>query len=1029
MRPQRADSQTTNAAQTPMHGPRYGLATPSWHLVYLGAITIALFAPNCAHSAVILKAPADTGKAEIIVVPGSRQWIDTGLEVRAGEPLTITAEGTIRIDDETPADRNEPFEVGPAGTFLCTDEALESVFPLAAGARGPAPCYCLIGRIGDGEPFFIGQYRSWNAPASGPLFLGINDFEVRDNHGRFTARISRPKKILPAAFERTIELDGPRGAPAPNCSVVVFYVDGLRPDVIREMAVMGHIPHISSLFIERGAYLQNAFTAFPSDTITSNGTMWTGCFSDRHGLKGQVRFSRRTLVSESYLEPLGPNRSARLVAPQGLDKVVHDAQANSIGIASGEEAEARWSGSRTTGVPPLYARLRAEGDDWATGALPMMTEVPPLLWTRSLVRYMPYFRAQDAWQYIDDANTNYTLNHLLARREPVTIVWLPETDSVSHKFRRGQFGTTRRTIARADLLIGTVVDHLAKQNLLDTTYFVLVSDHGHHGGRDRHLSHFDLANEVFHRPRQLAKDGSWVGGGLGMSVRQHRYWNRLESDDSRSFVFVDGDSDGAARVYLPRESFHSGKWTADPRPADMLAYRISEKMPPINLVSTLLSTTAAHGDGQNGPPVDLVMLRLDEKSILISTLDRGDAVIDRRQKPDGRWEYKYTAVKGVRPTSQGTVEFVTIEQPKTDPLGLTKHLPSQLLDYYHDEQAWLRLTAESNYPDGVVVLTRHMLWQENLQYREPEYAPDLVVTARAGWYFGTASSPGTMHGYPFPDAMHATFFVSGPNVRRGARIIEPCRLVDLTPTILEMASVPFDQKELDGTPVRSIYAPADPKADKVRPVYWQDFDLQAWKPIEYKPLEQYDLMPYTVNRPYSSFDANNIAYNLLALGDTSILRLFDDVLFPISQRGYSIAETAENYDLMLRRNRRGWIADGVQALNVTGLAISDYSFTSLGNLMRINGAIEWVQNRGREAESRVADVAGRESIPGAERTQAGVDAVQSGIWEVYRFGQRIMVELLDETLLNGLENSTDNAINSMNRQPAEIVVEEPQPRN
>ncbi len=61
--------------------------------------------------------------------------------------------------------------------------------------------------------------------------------------------------------------------------------------------------------------MQNAFTGFPSDTITSNGTMWTGCFSDRHGLKGQVSFSRRTLESKSYLDPMGPSRSARHVGP------------------------------------------------------------------------------------------------------------------------------------------------------------------------------------------------------------------------------------------------------------------------------------------------------------------------------------------------------------------------------------------------------------------------------------------------------------------------------------------------------------------------------------------------------------------------------------------------------------------------------------------------------------------------------------------------------------------------------------------
>ncbi len=150
--------------------------------------------------------------------------------------------------------------------------------------------------------------------------------------------------------------------------MIVFYIDGLRPDVVREMAAMGHLPHIRSLFLEGGCWLNNTFTAFPSDTITSNGTMWTGCFSDRHGLKGQVRFSRRTLHSESYLEPLGPNRSANLLAPQGLDKVVQNTKAKTAGLFHGEEAETQYLMSTSSGVPPIFAHLRNNGGDWATGA-------------------------------------------------------------------------------------------------------------------------------------------------------------------------------------------------------------------------------------------------------------------------------------------------------------------------------------------------------------------------------------------------------------------------------------------------------------------------------------------------------------------------------------------------------------------------------------------------------------------------------------------------------------------------------------
>ena len=141
-------------------------------------------------------------------------------------------------------------------------------------------------------------------------------------------------------------IDSTPGRAVPGCSVVVFYLDGLRPDVIREMASMGHLPNINRLFVEGGVWMQNAFTGFPSDTITSNGTMWTGCFSDRHGLKGQVSFSRRTLESKSYLDPMGPSRSARQLAPQGLDRFMQETGAASVHVIDGDEASRRYRASK-----------------------------------------------------------------------------------------------------------------------------------------------------------------------------------------------------------------------------------------------------------------------------------------------------------------------------------------------------------------------------------------------------------------------------------------------------------------------------------------------------------------------------------------------------------------------------------------------------------------------------------------------------------------------------------------------------------
>lgn len=958
-----------------------------------------------------------------VIVSADLDWADSGFDISSGEVIHFRASGEIFPGKSVTLGRKEA--IGPEGTFFYSDKIADKPFPLPAASSGPAPCFGLIGRIGDGPVFPVGDQLSRSMTHSGRLYLGVNDFDHADNRGQFEVIVERGSRPQPVRYEEPIEEElAARAIPlVKDARVIVFYMDGLRPDVVQEMSAMGHLPTLTKLFLEGGTWLSESYTGFPSDTITSNGTMWTGCFSDRHGLKGQVRFSRRSLISESYLEPLGPNRSSRLLKPQGVDKLIQDAQVGTYNLVPGEEAGDRWRESQVSDVPPLYQHLKSQGDDWATGILPMMTEVPPMLWTRSLIRNMPYFRAQEAWNYIDDANTHFAVKHLIARDLPVTIIWLPETDTVSHKQSRGQFGSTRRTIALADRLIGKVVHTLETRGMLDNTYFMLVSDHGHHGGRDAYLTHFDLANDLFHRPRQVDQEGNWNGGGLGLSVRQHRFWNRHPADSTREFVFIDGDTDGAARIYLPTGHYRSNDWMGGSRPADLLQYKINPQLAPMNLPATIAATQGRDGRGEWEHPIDLVMMGLSDSSMLVTTHDRGQAVIDRRRNSDNRWSYRYRVVENVRPQADGAVAFDEISQPSIDPLGLVNVVPSHEWGQYRNEREWLKITARTEYPDSVVALTRHMLWQENLEYREAEYSPDLVVTARPNWYFGTKSSPGTMHGYPFRESMRATWFVSGPTIRRGAKLSQPVRLADLTPTILHLVGFQDDEVEFDGRIVTEIFrtdrTTSKPREDS--PVYWQDVDLAAWSSLTYQPAEPYEHLPSTVNRPERGFDLNNIAYNLVAIGDISVWRIFDDVVSPLTGGEDYLTNFIEQVE------QQSWklgkpVGEAVEVIDVSGLTVADYSQTSIGHLQRANRAVDWVQARTSEADRAIVTPIGFEQSAPLAWTNEAIDTSQMAFWESYRFVHRIAIQLLDETLLNGLENSADRGVNAFDKIPAEQKV-------
>lgn len=949
-------------------------------------------------------------------------WTDTGLDVILGETLTVLAEGRFVASCRDEFGQGTDAPCGPEGRFDVPRGITDQQFPLAAGAHGPAPCFCLIGRIGSSEPFFIGRRMSRRAAASGRLFLGVNDFSHELNSGELHASIRTGGVPFPMRVERRVSRGAADGRPAAGCRVVVFYIDGLRPDVVQEMVAMGHLPVIREHFIDGGAWLSGAVTAFPSDTITSNGTMWTGCFSDRHGLKGQVRFSRHRLVSESYLEPLGPSRSAQLLQPQGVDRLLAGGQKKVRGWIQGEDDSKSWFRSHVTGTPPIYQFLRSQGQDWSTGLLPLMTELPPLLWTRSMSGQLPWLGAHNAWQFVDDANAGYAMKHLLHRRDPVTVLWFPETDSVSHKMCRGQFGLTRRTIAQADRLIGQVVEELKATGEFDRSYLMLVSDHGHHGGRVQHLKHFDLASDFFFRPREVTRDGEWVGGGMGLSVRMHRHWNRHPGQHQREFVFIDGESDGAARIFLPRHSAWSRDWKGPNQPGDLLQYHVAKNHGPIDLVRTLTEVTEPESGSR---VVDLVLMRLDESSILIATSDRGYAVIDRKRGEKGRWMYRYRPVSDVWSDGRGGVFFRPNLSAKRDPLELRTLLEPAIFERYYDERTWLNATSQTRYPDSVVTLTRHLLWQENLREREPEYAPDLVVTARSGWYFGTKSSPGTMHGYPLADSMRASWFVSGPKVRRQTRIDQPCRLVDLTPTILRMAGVDVDEDWFDGEAVMTIFEPevqhvAGQADSQVEAVYWSDLDLEAWRGMDYSPLPYSPRGPTSINDQDRRFDLNNTAYNLVGVADASVFRVVDDVIFPFRGRPGRVSTRVDQTETRLRRSDRLWVAQGTQAINASEVALGDYSFTSLGNLQRVSGVVDWVQGRSDFVTDRVGGPGKSRPVTAADRA---VDLGQDGFWEVYRFGQRLAVQALDEAILNGIENTVDRAVNSISQEPAEIVVD------
>lgn len=109
-------------------------------------------------------------------VPAAAGWVATGITVNRGDQVQFTVTGTVQLSTEAAA------RSGSAGV-ASAQKAPDSPAP-------SLPVGALIGRVGNSAPFGIGdQQAALPMPASGQLFLAVNDDHSADNQGSFAVTI------------------------------------------------------------------------------------------------------------------------------------------------------------------------------------------------------------------------------------------------------------------------------------------------------------------------------------------------------------------------------------------------------------------------------------------------------------------------------------------------------------------------------------------------------------------------------------------------------------------------------------------------------------------------------------------------------------------------------------------------------------------------------------------------------------------------------------------------------------------------
>jgi hypothetical protein len=107
-------------------------------------------------------------------VEAATQWNDTGVEVRSGMSVYFQGSGRVRWGPDR--------QHGPAGEGGNRYNANRPIPGRPGGA--------LIGRVGNSDPFFIGDERGpIRMRESGRLSLGVNDDYLQDNSGSWRVTI------------------------------------------------------------------------------------------------------------------------------------------------------------------------------------------------------------------------------------------------------------------------------------------------------------------------------------------------------------------------------------------------------------------------------------------------------------------------------------------------------------------------------------------------------------------------------------------------------------------------------------------------------------------------------------------------------------------------------------------------------------------------------------------------------------------------------------------------------------------------
>ena len=122
-----------------------------------------------------------------IEVPGDQpRGVDTGIDLRAGDQVIITATGNVTAGRRAGVVSPEGGRQSAGAVFGAT------TYPVPTAGVGALIGYIVSNNGQASQPFYIGSQSTFTTPVDGRLYLMVNDDNYSDNSGSFSARIVYP---------------------------------------------------------------------------------------------------------------------------------------------------------------------------------------------------------------------------------------------------------------------------------------------------------------------------------------------------------------------------------------------------------------------------------------------------------------------------------------------------------------------------------------------------------------------------------------------------------------------------------------------------------------------------------------------------------------------------------------------------------------------------------------------------------------------------------------------------------------------